>query len=161
VKLSNVWLFVLSFVAPLYLSAQVAAQESIIVVGDSITQGVRGECSYRRPLSQALAENSCGVTFVGSRITAGNNGVANNPPIAVCAPQNTNHLGISSYRADQILSTSAYNFNNELNNGQVDIVLLHIGSNDINQALRMLFRGRKSLQPICQAFQTPIATCWL
>jgi len=133
VKRLSVWLFALLFATPLWLSGQAMAQVSIMPVGDSITQGIRGECSYRRPLSQALIENSCNVDFVGSRITAGTGGTANSQPIAVCAPQNTDHQAISGYRADQILNNTQYNFTNELNNRQPDIVLLHIGSNDINQ----------------------------
>ena len=133
-KLASVWLLVQSLVVSLLLSGQAWAQVSIMPLGDSITQGIRGECSYRRPLSQALIENACNVDFVGSRITAGAGSSTNNPPIAVCAPQNTDHQGVSGYRADQILDNNQYVFTDELGNRQPDIVLLHIGSNDINQA---------------------------
>jgi len=133
VKLSNIWTVVLAAVMFSMLPGQSMAQVSIMAVGDSITQGVRGDCSYRRPLSQALIQNSCNVNFVGPRMTAGNFGTANLPPLPNCAPQNTNHLAISGYRANQILSNSAYDFDTELNTKQPDIVLLHIGSNDIAQ----------------------------
>ena len=132
-KLLSVWLFALSVFLPVLLPGQAAAQVKIMPVGDSITQGISGECSYRRPLSQALIKNACDVEFVGSRTTAGTGGTANVPPIPVCAPQNTDHQGVSGYRADQILNNSQYDFTTELNNRQPDIVLLHIGSNDIFQ----------------------------
>jgi len=121
------------FVVAVLMAGPAHAQTTIMTVGDSVTQGVRGECSYRRPLSQALLENACNVNFVGSRTTAGAGGVANDPPIPVCAPQNTNHQAISGFRADQILNNTSYNFADELNTRQPDIVVLHIGSNDIFQ----------------------------
>jgi len=140
VKLLNVSLVALPLFIPFMFSGQAAAQVSIMAVGDSITQGIGhadlndgviGKCSYRRPLSQALNKNSCDVNFVGSRKTAGTGGSVNADPIQICAPQNTNHQAISGYRAEQILNNTAYDFSSELNTKQPDIVLLHIGSNDI------------------------------
>jgi len=133
VKLLSGWLVALSLSTSLLLSGKAAAQVAIMPLGDSISQGISSQCSYRRPLSQALIENACGVNFVGSRTTAGTGGAVNRPPIQACAPQNTNHQAVSGYRADQILNNPEYNFTNELNSKQPDIVLLHIGSNDIFQ----------------------------
>ena len=131
-KRSSFWVIALSFVTPLLLSGQANAQIRIMPAGDSITQGFGNVCSYRRPLSQALIQNACNVQFVGSRTTAGGN-ASSTGPISVCAAQNTDHQAVSGDRADQILNNSRYNFTNELNrlNREPDIVLLHIGSNDI------------------------------
>ncbi len=129
-KRLSVWLFALSLVMPLLHVGQAIAQVRIMPVGDSITQGFGNVCSYRRPLSQALIANACSVDFVGSRMTAGGS-ASSTTPNAVCAAQNTDHQAVSGDRADQILNNARYNFTNELNNRQPDVVLLHIGSNDI------------------------------
>lgn len=122
------WFASLSLTTSFLLPAQAAAQTvSIMPMGDSITQGVRGECGYRRALSQALSKNpQCNVSFVGSRSGSGDN---SNVATSVCDAQNTPHESTPGIRADQLLSS----INSRLNNHQPDVVLLHAGSNDTFQ----------------------------
>jgi len=111
-----------SFLLPAHLAANTL---SVMQMGDSITQGVRGECGYRRALSQALSKNpGCAVNFVGSRSGAGDN---SNTPIDVCKAQNNPHEATPGIRAEQLLNT----IDSRINNEQPDVVMLHIGSNDI------------------------------
>jgi len=113
-----------SFLLPIQLAAQTL---SVMPMGDSITQGVRGECGYRRALSQALSKNpQCTVSFVGSRNGSGNN---SNMATDVCAAQNTPHESIPGIRADQFLTT----IDTRIASYQPDVVLLHVGSNDLYQ----------------------------
>jgi len=127
-KLLKHWMVGLSLTASFFLPTQLAAQNiTVMPMGDSITRGARGECGYRRALSQALAKNpQCSVSFVGSRTGAGND---SNIPISVCAAQNTPHEATSGLRADQLLNL----IDGPITNHQPDVVLLHIGSNDIFQ----------------------------
>jgi len=132
-KILNNWIVGLPITMSVALSALVVAEEvkaqttSIMAMGDSITQGVRGECGYRRALSQALLKNpQCDVTYVGSRSGAGDN---SNAPTAVCAPQNTPHEATPGFRADQLLATVGA----RVTTFQPDVVLLHAGSNDLIQ----------------------------
>ncbi len=108
------------------------AQETrIMPLGDSITQGVNGQCSYRKPLSQTLSNTpGCRIEFVGPVSTAGGNPVA-------CRPTNTNHAGRATRRADEVNAVtgpSGLPFITDLmNNHSPDVVLVHLGSNDLFQ----------------------------
>ncbi|MBN2020011.1 MAG: hypothetical protein JW749_07290 [Sedimentisphaerales bacterium] len=92
--------------------------KKIMPLGDSITRGVSGsdfDWGYRKPLYDLLANGGYSFDFVGS--TA--NGDFPDP----------NHEGHDGWRADQILTyievwMATY---------QPDVVLLHIGTNDIIQ----------------------------
>jgi len=126
VKLSGSGIVGFLVLSLLLLAGPVTAQTTVMPVGDSITQGVGGECSYRRPLSQMLIENMCNVTFVGSRNSAGGN---QSTATEACAPQNNPHEAISGFRAEQILT----NIGARVNTYQPDVVLLHIGSNRPSQ----------------------------
>jgi len=111
-----------SFLLPAHLAANTL---SVMQMGDSITQGVRGECGYRRALSQALSKNpGCAVNFVGSRSGAGDN---SNTPTDVCEVQNNPHEATPGIRAEQLLTK----IDSRITQYQPDIVMLHIGSNDI------------------------------
>jgi len=118
----------ISLSSSLLLPAKLAAQNiTVMPMGDSITQGVRGECGYRRALSQALSKNpQCDVSFVGSRSGSGDN---SNTAIDICEAQNTPHESIPGIRADQFLNT----IDSHITTYQPNVVLLHVGSNDIYQ----------------------------
>jgi len=120
------WVVNLSLTASFLLPAHVSANAiSVMPVGDSITQGVRGECGYRRALSQALAKNpGCAVNFVGSRSGAGDN---SNVQTDVCAAQNNPHEATPGIQAEQLLTK----IDSRITTYQPDVVLLHAGSNDI------------------------------
>jgi len=129
-RCSRVWIAGLFFFWLNIMHGQVAAQIAIMPMGDSITEGFSGACSYRRALSQAIIKNACNVNFVGSRSTAG---AIDGSSIPACEAQNTKHQAVSGYRADQILSNPKFDLVEELNTHKPDIVLLHIGSNDLFQ----------------------------
>jgi lysophospholipase L1-like esterase len=96
-----------------------AAPIRIMPLGDSITYGTSstGIVGYRRPLYQLLLGAGYSVDFVGSQ-THG-------------SPEDfdRNHEGHSGWRADQIRD----NITAWLNSTPADVVLLHIGTNDISQ----------------------------
>lgn len=97
----------------------------LLPLGDSITQGY-GSCSYRTPLSRML-ENSL-VTFVGGR-----SAVRGEP--TGCTEVNIKHEGRGGWRAVDWLSPGSnssmvFDVVARANPG---IVLLHIGSNDMNR----------------------------
>lgn len=86
-------------------------------LGDSITYGVgdpdNGGC--RGPLYAQLANSACTIDFVGSLATG-----------RIPDPEHEGHFG---WRADQI----ANNIGRWLTACPADIILLHIGTNDIDQ----------------------------
>ncbi len=111
----------------------------IMPVGDSITEGitlnvmnnpnlppVNERVGYRRKLYDDLNANGFFIDFVGST----SNGAAAIPPIA--DPQ---HHGYGGARDDQILVGNApvpTAIGTQLNATPADIILLHIGTNNIN-----------------------------
>lgn len=94
----------------------------VMALGDSITQGYQDAQSYRSYLWQSLvnAGLDAGVDFVGSQIRA-----ANGDPATFNYDQN--HEGHTGWTADQI----AANAQGWASQFQPDIVMLHIGTNDL------------------------------
>jgi lysophospholipase L1-like esterase len=88
-------------------------------LGDSITYGTNstGIVGYRRPLYQLLTGAGYNVDFVGSQTDG--------------SPTDfdRNHEGHRGWRADQIRD----NITGWLNSTPADVILLHIGTNDISQ----------------------------
>jgi lysophospholipase L1-like esterase len=104
-------------------SRSLLAIPKIMPLGDSITEGWSGRDSYRPWLWNMLANAGYVVDFVGNRT-----GIANGltPPHP---NYDQNHQGTSGWRADQIQA----NIVSWANQNKPDVVLLHIGTNDINQ----------------------------
>ncbi|MFK8078803.1 MAG: GDSL-type esterase/lipase family protein [Granulosicoccus sp.] len=100
------------------------AQSAIMPMGDSITQGTRGQCGYRRILTQNMLNNpSCNVRFVGPRILPDGTTPAEN-----CAATNTNHAGFSGRNSGEFTDARIANWATQFN---PDYYLVHIGSNDV------------------------------
>jgi GDSL-like Lipase/Acylhydrolase family len=91
----------------------------IMPLGNSITYGSSstGVVGYRRSLYQLLLDACYNVDFVGSQTDG------------FPTDFDRNHEGHSGWRADQIRD----NITGWLNSTPADIVLLHIGTNDISQ----------------------------
>jgi lysophospholipase L1-like esterase len=99
-------------------SLQAADVTRIMPLGDSITRGYTGSAfhwGYRKPLYDNLTTGGYSFDFVGS-VTDGNF-------------PDPNHEGHDGWRADQILTY----IGGWLITYQPDVVLLHIGTNDITQ----------------------------
>ena len=98
---------------------------NIMPTGDSITQGARGQCSYRRILTQNMLNNpSCNVQFVGPATDTTAESEAN------CAAFDTPHAGFEGRRADEFTDTRITTYANTY---APDYYLVHLGSNDIFQ----------------------------
>ncbi|MFC1677389.1 GDSL-type esterase/lipase family protein [Planctomycetota bacterium] len=100
------------------LACAAEAEIKIMPLGDSITEGVIGssdDTGYRRSLYLSLTAAGCNVNFVGG-LTAG-----------IPVDFDRDHEGHSGWRADQIRD-NVYNW---LSINPADIVMLHIGTNDI------------------------------
>ncbi|MBN2713056.1 MAG: DUF1593 domain-containing protein [Planctomycetes bacterium] len=98
----------------------------IMPLGDSITQGDYNHNTYRRPLWLALAETGYEVNFVGSI------DVNHKYPTDVLPPDtdfDIDHEGHWGWRADEIIA----NIDNWAQSADPDVVLLHIGTNDMIQ----------------------------
>jgi lysophospholipase L1-like esterase len=94
----------------------------IMPLGDSITQSVSPHNSYRYYLWHLLLNQHFGVDFVGSL-----HGVGDGPP---ANPDfDMDHEGHAGFRADEI----AANIQMWATQAAPDIVLLHIGTNDLCQ----------------------------
>ena len=107
----------------------------IMPLGDSITQADSQHPGYRYPLWKLLKSGGYNFDFVGS---LSSNHRGENPVQSF----DTDHEGHWGWRADQILNgfPGTGNLNDFLNKNAPDIVLLHLGSNDV-------FRG-ESIQEI-------------
>lgn len=116
--------FLLIALSPMTAFSQ-STPVKILPLGDSITQGDTLYNSYRRPLWHALNDDGYDVDFVGS-LTSNAGGAAPDPDFDL------DHEGHHGWRADQVLDSlpgwvEGYDF---------DIVLLHIGHNDLNRVDR-------------------------
>jgi len=91
----------------------------IMPLGDSITYGSSSTntVGYRRPLYQSLAGAGYSVDFVGSQADGS------------LTDFDRNHEGHRGWRADEIRD----NITGWFNSTPADVVLLHIGTNDISQ----------------------------
>ncbi|MCB2017565.1 MAG: hypothetical protein KDF54_08675 [Hydrogenophaga sp.] len=94
----------------------------IMPMGDSITEGAVGHNSYRRDLWTTLNGAGCQVNFVGSH-SGVSGGSAANPDFD---QDNEGHWG---WRTDQMTAQAA----GYVSSSAPDIVLIHLGTNDIFQ----------------------------
>ena len=94
----------------------------IMPLGDSITQSLTPNNSYRYYLWHLLLSQNYPVDFVGSR-----NGVGGGPPAN--ADFDMDHEGHAGWRADEISA----NIQGWAMQASPDVVLLHIGHNDLCQ----------------------------
>jgi len=111
-------------------AAPAGAQPRILPLGDSITNGGQGYVSYRYELWFELEQASILVDFVGSQSTI----YPNDPPNAAWYPEyfgafDPDHEGYWGERTDEILAR----FPGLASSAQPDIVLIHLGTNDIGQ----------------------------
>jgi len=102
----------------------------IMPLGDSITEGVRGRNSYRRPLWQKLQKAGCIVDFVGSKtgVSAKGSRDSGEAP-ARDSDFDQDHEAYWDYRIDEILAFVDL----RVADAQPDIVLVHLGTNDLIQ----------------------------
>jgi acyl-CoA thioesterase-1 len=103
-------------------SSRSNATVKIMPLGDSITQSSKGLNSYRYYLWHLLIGSGFHVDFVGSL-----HGVGGGPPAS--ADFDMDHEGHAGWRADEVLAR-AHDWAAE---ASPDIVLLHIGTNDLAQ----------------------------
>ncbi|MEM7257953.1 MAG: carbohydrate-binding domain-containing protein [Pseudomonadota bacterium] len=100
----------------------------VMPVGDSITHGHRSVSSYHKPLEALFDDNNCNFQYVGSQLK-------NFAYDGYRAP----HEGYSGHTADHFLTgnNNTAGDNRGINDSMVrynpDVVLLHIGSNDMNR----------------------------
>jgi acyl-CoA thioesterase-1 len=114
----------LSLIAAVAILASPAAAEDktvkIMPLGDSITQGFRGKDSYRRGLWLKLKEKGLDIDFVGSL-------KENYLGRAAHTDFDMDHEGHYGWRTDQVLAE----INGWAKDAPADIVLIHLGTNDL------------------------------
>ena len=128
------WRYLLPLVMIAWQSNVVQAAHTnlkIMAVGDSITEGTKGESSYRQSLNNLLVNANCDFDWVGSQtqVHGHNNGNVYTQP----------HEGYSGHTADDLLNGGTRNghvqtgINDMLaHNPPPGVVLLHAGSNDVS-----------------------------
>ncbi len=100
----------------------------IMPLGDSITEGAEGHASYRFWLWKRLNLAGYDVDFVGSRTGVGAPGGGQTAPLYT--DWDVNHEGHSGWRTDQILDK----IDEWAPQFAPDVVLLHLGTNDMLQS---------------------------
>ncbi len=103
-------------------AAQSENPTRIMPLGDSITQGDKNHNSYRRLLWIQLRQAGYNVDFVGSK----RENFQGSSPLSDFDQDHEGHWG---WRVDQILEK----INGPARTSKPDIVLIHLGTNDINQ----------------------------
>lgn len=104
----------------LFCADSAYSQVRIMPLGDSITEGVAGssdDTGYRRALYQSLIGAGHSVDFIGTQTDG------------TPTDFDRDHEGHGGWRADQIRD----NIKSWLTTNPADIILLHIGTNDISQ----------------------------
>lgn len=119
----------LFFLAMVVLTATSVVATSVMPLGDSITSGHAGFASYRYPLWFGLVDHGYAVDLVGNL-----DDVPGGPPNAGLYPEysdgfDRDHEGHWGFRSDQILPI----LSDALIANDPDIVLIHLGTNDIGQ----------------------------
>ena len=111
--------FVALFV--ILITAQPLSAETVKIMplGDSITEAINGHASYRYWLWYQLKNAGFDIDFVGSMRRAA----------PCCRDYDWDHEGHWGWRADQILTS----IDRWASTYRPDIVLIHLGTNDINQ----------------------------
>lgn len=111
-------------------ASEASAQVRLLPLGDSITHGGQGHASYRYRLWEMLAQAGRHFTFVGTQQTI----FGGDPPVLAWYPDylttfDRDHEGHWGWRTDQIddVATAVAQAT------QPDIVLVHLGTNDIGQ----------------------------
>jgi len=119
------------------LSVSAEAQIKIMAVGDSITAGFTfsppdgtglGTASYRKEFANVLDQSGCFFDMVGSR-------TRNDPENPfVFGGVRGKHEGYSGHRADHFINGNGLNLGIDvmMQTETPDVVLLHLGSNDMN-----------------------------
>jgi lysophospholipase L1-like esterase len=97
---------------------------TIMPLGDSITQGWDGHDSYRYDLWSSLAQAGYDIDFIGSQNAIGSGSA---PHVNSYDP---NHEGHAGWSANQLRDNAA----NFATLNHPDIVLLHIGTNDVSES---------------------------
>jgi acyl-CoA thioesterase I len=110
------------------------SQTKILCLGDSITEGFGGWASYRYPLWFDLVSNGLTINFVGP--WTGYHICTGAPDTTGYYPRylidfDRDHAGYCGWRTDQI----AAEITAVATAAQPDIVLIHLGTNDIGQLL--------------------------
>lgn len=121
-KVAGILLSVVSVATLTSVSAQSENPTRIMPLGDSITQGDKNHNSYRRPLWIELRKAGYNVDFVGST----REHFQGSSPLSDFDQDHEGHWG---WRVDQILAQ----IDGWARTSQADIVLIHLGTNDINQ----------------------------
>jgi|GEM_PF-2060703 len=118
------------------ISFQAQAEVRIMAVGDSITAGFTfgppdgtglGTASYRKEFENLLDQSGCDYRMVGSR----NTNHPANPTVFI-----GRHEGYSAHRADHFITGNGPNAGIDamMAAQSPDVVLLHLGSNDMDQS---------------------------
>lgn len=96
----------------------------VMAVGDSITEGVLGQKSYRNELVPLLTQSECSFEMVGSKLN-------NETSTSFRSP----HEGYSGHPADRFINGHANSGNPGIgvmmSSQSPDTVLIHLGSNDM------------------------------
>ncbi len=104
---------------------------NIALMGDSITQSISSQQSYRYPFWQKLIDAAYPFDLVGS-LDSNFNGNPTWPPYQGQS-FDRDHEGHAGLRADEFLTTTPTSLADWLNGYAPDVVLLHLGTNDIRQ----------------------------
>ena len=114
----------------------------ILALGDSITRGSGdGYGNYRRPLQSLLAHGGFSAEFVGSNTEQSDNYHGNDPE-QTFSPYQKEHEGYGGFRIEQIAGdtparddggVSYPGLSRVLADDSPDIILMMLGTNDINQ----------------------------
>lgn len=95
----------------------------IMALGDSITRGTNGTDSYREPLALMLDEDECSYDFVGTLV----DNSEGEPPYLF----DWDHEGHGGFTTNQIRGGLL----NYLDGNVPDVTLIHLGTNDLLQAV--------------------------
>lgn len=95
----------------------------ILSIGDSITEGISTSKSYRFRLTNQLDNTACNYEMVGSQTTNRDGSFV------------SKHEGYSGHGIEHFLNSLAQNpgIDSIINTEQPDVVLIHLGSNDMNR----------------------------
>jgi len=136
----------------------VGSKLTVMPIGDSITLGATERPAYRYPMQQADRYKNCGIDLVGD---AGGNWARGEAPSGQYAKLDHDHASWGGNTVKNLLD--GRNILHRVNNFQPDVVLLHVGTNDILKGVSLVNESEPKLRAMIDGIkqQSPNTTIFV
>jgi len=138
--------------------AGVTSSLTVMPIGDSITLGATERPAYRYPMQEDDRYKNCGIDLVGS---AGKNWALGEAPSGDYVSSDHDHASWGGHTVGDLLFKR--DIVQRVKNHQPDVILLHIGTNDILKAVALVDESKPNLRKMIDDIkqQSPTTTIFV